>query len=85
MFILQLIVNLYIFFLGVLGVLTNRRLFLVIRLCIEITLVSITTFFLFFLAGFNNILVQFNFGLENISRFNYFFLYEKKTFVNNFG
>ncbi len=49
MFILQLIVNLYIFFLGVLGVLTNRRHFLVIIICIEMMLLSINMSFLLFM------------------------------------
>ena len=46
MFLLQLSVNLYIFFLGVLGVLTNRRHFLVIIVCIEMLLLSINMSFL---------------------------------------
>ncbi len=48
MFILQLIINLYVFFLGVLGVLTNRRHFLVIIICIEMMLLSINMSFLLF-------------------------------------
>ncbi len=58
MFILQLIINLYVFFLGVLGVLTNRRHFLVIIICIEMMLLSINMSFLLFSIYLDDILGQ---------------------------
>ena len=46
MFTTQFLINFYIFFLGILGVLTNRRHFLVIIICIEMLLLSINMSFL---------------------------------------
>jgi NADH-quinone oxidoreductase subunit K len=58
MFLIQLLINLYIFFLGVLGVLTNRRNFLVIIICIEMMLLSINMCFLLFSIHLDDILGQ---------------------------
>jgi NADH-quinone oxidoreductase subunit K len=44
----QFLINSYIFFLGCFGVLTNRRHFLVIIICIEMLLLSINMCFLTF-------------------------------------
>jgi len=55
---IQLLVNLYIFFLGILGVLTNRRHFLVIIICIEMLLLSINMFFLLFSIQLDDIVGQ---------------------------
>lgn len=58
MFSAQLLINLYIFFLGVLGVLTNRRHFLVIIICIEMMLLSINMCFLVFSIQLDDIIGQ---------------------------
>lgn len=58
MFSTQLMVNFYIFFLGVLGVLTNRRHFLVIIVCIEMMLLSINMCFLLFSLQLDDIIGQ---------------------------
>lgn len=55
---IQLLVNLYIFFLGILGVLTNRRHFLVIIICIEMLLLSVNMFFLLFSIQLDDIVGQ---------------------------
>lgn len=58
MFIFQIFVNFYIFFLGILGVLSNRRHFLVIIICIEMLLLSINMSFLIFSTHVDDILGQ---------------------------
>lgn len=58
MFSIQLLINFYIFFLGVLGVLTNRRHFLVIIVCIEMMLLSINMCFLIFSMQLDDIVGQ---------------------------
>ena len=58
MFSVQFLVNFYIFFLGILGVLTNRRHFLVTIVCIEMLLLSINMFFLIFSLQLDDILGQ---------------------------
>jgi NADH-quinone oxidoreductase subunit K len=58
MFEIQIIINLYLFFLGVLGVLTNRRHFLVVIICIEMMLLSVNMFLLLFSIAFDDILGQ---------------------------
>jgi NADH-quinone oxidoreductase subunit K len=58
MFSIQLLINFYIFFLGVLGVLTNRRHFLVIIVCIEMMLLSINMCFLIFSMQLDDIIGQ---------------------------
>jgi NADH-quinone oxidoreductase subunit K len=58
MFSIQLLINFYIFFLGVLGVLTNRRHFLVIIICIEMMLLSINMCFLIFSMQLDDIVGQ---------------------------
>ena len=58
MLLIQLLINFYIFFLGVLGVLTNRRHFLVIIICIEMMLLSINMFLLLFSIYLDDILGQ---------------------------
>lgn len=58
MFSIQLLINFYIFFLGILGVLTNRRHFLVIIVCIEMMLLSINMCFLIFSMQLDDILGQ---------------------------
>ncbi len=44
----QLKINLYIFFLGILGIITNRRHFLIVIICIEMLLLSVNMCFLIF-------------------------------------
>jgi NADH-quinone oxidoreductase subunit K len=58
MYLIQLLINFYIFFLGALGVLTNRRHFLVIIICIEMMLLSINMFFLLFSIQLDDIFGQ---------------------------
>lgn len=58
MFAIQFLINLYTFVLGVLGVLTNRRHFLVIIICIEMMLLSINMCFLLFSLQLDDILGQ---------------------------
>ena len=58
MFLSQLLINFYIFFLGLLGVLTNRRHFLIIIICIEMLLLSINMSFLLFSIHLDDILGQ---------------------------
>ncbi len=58
MLLTQILINLYIFFLGVLGVLTNRRHYLVIIICIEMMLLSINMSFLLFSIYLDDILGQ---------------------------
>lgn len=58
MFLTQILINLYIFFLGVLGVLTNRRHYLVIIICIEMMLLSINMSFILFSIYLDDILGQ---------------------------
>lgn len=58
MFSIQMLINFYIFFLGILGVLTNRRHFLVIIICIEMLLLSINMCFLLFSLQLDDILGQ---------------------------
>lgn len=58
MFTSQILINFYIFFLGTLGVLTNRRHFLVIIICIEMILLSINMSFLLFSIHLDDILGQ---------------------------
>jgi NADH-quinone oxidoreductase subunit K len=58
MFSIQLLINFYIFFLGVLGVLTNRRHLLVIIICIEMMLLSINMCFLIFSLQLDDIIGQ---------------------------
>lgn len=45
---IQLIVNLYLFILGVLGIITNRRHFLIVIISIEMMLLSVNMFFLLY-------------------------------------
>lgn len=54
----QLIINLYLFFLGVLGVLTNRRHFLIVIICIEMMLLSVNIYFLIFSLQLDDIMGQ---------------------------
>ncbi len=58
MFLIQILINFYIFFLGALGVLTNRRHYLVIIICIEMMLLSINMSFLLFSIYLDDILGQ---------------------------
>jgi NADH-quinone oxidoreductase subunit K len=58
MIFIQLLLNFYIFFLGVLGVLTNRRHFLVTIICIEMMLLSINMCFLIFSMQLDDIFGQ---------------------------
>lgn len=55
---IQLIINFYLFFLGVLGVLTNRRHFLIAIICIEMMLLSVNIFFLIFSSQLDDIMGQ---------------------------
>ena len=55
---LQIIINFYLFFLGVLGVLTNRRHFLIVIVCIEMLLLSVNMFFLIFSLQLDDIMGQ---------------------------
>jgi NADH-quinone oxidoreductase subunit K len=54
----QLIINFYLFFLGVLGVLTNRRHFLIVIICIEMMLLSVNIYFLIFSLQLDDVLGQ---------------------------
>lgn len=56
MFLLQILINFYIFFLGIVGVLSNRRHFLVIIVCIEMLLLSINMCFLLFSVQLDDIM-----------------------------
>lgn len=58
MLLTQILINLYIFFLGVLGVLTNRRHYLIIIISIEMILLSINMSFLLFSLYLDDILGQ---------------------------
>lgn len=52
----QFLINSYIFFLGCFGILTNRRHFLVIIICIEMLLLSINMCFLIFSIFLDDVL-----------------------------
>lgn len=54
----QFLINFYIFSLGIIGVLTNRRHFLVIIICIEMLLLSINMYFLLFSIQLDDIIGQ---------------------------
>lgn len=58
MFFIQILINLYIFCLGVLGVLTNRRHYLIIIICVEMMLLSINMSFLLFSIYLDDIFGQ---------------------------
>lgn len=58
MFSIQLIINSYLFILGILGILTNRRHFLVVIICIEMLLLSVNMFFLLFSVQMDDLLGQ---------------------------
>lgn len=58
MFSYQILINFYIFFLGVLGILTNRRHFLNIIIYLEMMLLSINMFFLLFSLQLDDIFGQ---------------------------
>ena len=58
MLFIQLVINFYIFFLGVLGVLTNRRHFLVVIIFIEMILLCVNNYFLLFSLQLDDILGQ---------------------------
>ena len=55
---IQLMVSLYLFFMGFLGILTNRRHFLVVIICIEMILLSVNLLFLLFSLQLDDILGQ---------------------------
>lgn len=48
MFILQLVTNILLFLIGVLGIISNRRSLLIILMCIELVLLSINLNFVLF-------------------------------------
>ena len=52
----QLMISLYLFFLGVSGIVTNRRHFLVVIICIEVILLSVNLLFLLYSLQMNDIL-----------------------------
>lgn len=52
---IELIINAYLFFLGFLGIITNRRHFLIVIICIELMLLSVNTFFLLFSYQLNDL------------------------------
>lgn len=54
----QLVINFYIFFLGFLGVLTNRRHFLVVIISIEVILLMVNIYLLLFSIQLDDILGQ---------------------------
>jgi len=58
MFFIQILINFYIFFLGILGVITNRRHFLVTIVCIEMLLLSVNMCFLLYSLQLDDILGQ---------------------------
>lgn len=55
---IQLIVSLYLFFLGFLGILINRRHFLIVIICIEMMLLSVNLLFLIFSLQLDDVLGQ---------------------------
>ena len=55
---IQLIINFYLFFLGLLGILTNRRHFLIVIICIEVMLLSVNMCFLIFSLQLDDVLGQ---------------------------
>lgn len=55
---IQLLLNFYIFFLGILGILTNRRHFLVTIICLEMLLLSINMSFILFSLYLDDIVGQ---------------------------
>ena len=55
---IQLIINFYLFFLGFLGILTNRRHFLIVIICIEVMLLSVNMCFLIFSLQLDDVLGQ---------------------------
>lgn len=55
---IQLMVSLYLFFMGFLGIITNRRHFLVVIICIEMILLSVNLLFLLFSLQLDDILGQ---------------------------
>jgi NADH-quinone oxidoreductase subunit K len=48
MFILQILTNIFLFFTGVFGIISNRRSILVILMCIELILLSVNLNFILF-------------------------------------
>ncbi len=58
MFFIQILINFYIFFLGILGVITNRRHFLVTIVCIEMLLLSVNMCFLLYSLQLDDIIGQ---------------------------
>ena len=48
MFIFQLLTNIVLFFIGVLGIISNRRNILIVLMCIELILLSINLNFILF-------------------------------------
>jgi NADH-quinone oxidoreductase subunit K len=58
MLFIQLVINFYMFILGVLGVLTNRRHFLVVIIFIEIILLCVNICFLLFSLQLDDVLGQ---------------------------
>jgi len=55
---IQIIINFYLFFLGFLGILTNRRHFLIVIICIEVMLLSVNMCFLIFSLQLDDVLGQ---------------------------
>jgi NADH-quinone oxidoreductase subunit K len=55
---IQIIINLYLFFLGVLGIIVNRKHFLNVIICIEMMLLSINMLFLIFSLQLDDIMGQ---------------------------
>jgi NADH-quinone oxidoreductase subunit K len=55
---IQIIINIYLFFLGVLGVIVNRKHFLNVIICIEMMLLSINMLFLIFSLQLDDIMGQ---------------------------
>lgn len=48
MFILQILTNIFLFFIGIFGIISNRRSILVILMCIELILLSVNLNFILF-------------------------------------
>lgn len=58
MFLTQLSANIFIFFVGLFGVILNRRNILVILMCIELLLLSLNLNFILFSSYFNDLYGQ---------------------------
>jgi len=58
MFIIQITVNIVLFFIGLIGIVINRRNILIILMCVEILLLSLNLNFILFAAYFDDLYGQ---------------------------